>query len=186
MSHHLLRGLERLTPLASSKFIVKQTIITACLPPWVVPSASTPLDSGVVPYFQPLTASHFSSFHRRSFSSATLTPPGKSISGSEMRREWSPARCRPAQPQRTELLHPTPIDILSTPQQNIFLLNFTPIWLFVTPCAFSLPDFHPISESAWLARQFHRISHAKRDPREEEGLLSSSAHSARSPSEALI
>lgn len=73
MSHHLFRGLERLVSLASSEFIVKQTIITACLPPWVVPSASTPLDSGIVPYFQPATPSHFSSFHRRSFSSATLT-----------------------------------------------------------------------------------------------------------------
>lgn len=69
-------------------------------------------------------------------------------------------------------------------EQHFFF--FTPMRLFLTPCAFSLPDFHPISESTWLARQFHRISHAKRDPREEEGLLCCSAHSARSPSEALI
>lgn len=73
MSRHLFRGLELLVPLALFEFIVKQTIITACLPPRVVPSASAPLDSGIVPYFQPSTASHVSSFHRRSSSFATLT-----------------------------------------------------------------------------------------------------------------
>lgn len=41
-----------------------------------------------------------------------------------------------------------------------------PLWLFLTPCAISLPDLHSISESVWLARQFHRTAHSKRAPRE--------------------
>lgn len=64
MSRHLFGGVERpaktsVVLLSSSEFIVKQTIITACLPPRVVPSAFAPLDSGVVPYFQPTTSPHF-------------------------------------------------------------------------------------------------------------------------------
>lgn len=49
------------------------------------------------------------------------------------------------------------------PLEELFLM-----WLFLTPCAISLLDLSPIFESVWLARQFHRIAHAKRDPREGE------------------
>lgn len=62
----------------------------------------------------------------------------------------------PSQPSPPSIFCPHPL-------QHLFEM-----WLFLTPCAISLPDLPPISESVWLARQFHRISHAKRDPREGE------------------
>lgn len=138
-------------PLASSQFIVKQTIITACLPPRVVPSASAPLDSGACPTFSPR--------RRLTFPPSTFVhsppqpcwPPGKSVSGSEMCREWSLAGRRPAGPLRTELLHPTPIDILPTPYRTtffFFLLQcdfFSPLAPFL--CLTSIPSRN---QHGWL------------------------------------
>lgn len=56
---------------------------------------------------------------------------------------------------------PPPSIFCPHPSQRLF-----PLWLFLTPCTISLPDLHSISESVWLARQFHSTAHAKRAPRE--------------------
>lgn len=128
-----------------------------CLPTWVVPSTSAPLDTGNMSYFQTCCASlpDFPFFHS--------SPPPLSLLGrlyvgqrwavnGVLNRLWT----GPTSPTSIFCPHPS---------QRLF-----PPWLFLTPCAISLPDLHSISESVWLARQFHRTAHAKRAP-ERGGLL---------------
>lgn len=59
------------------------------------------------------------------------------------------------------------------------------MWLFLTPCAISLPDLSPISASVWLGRQFHRIA-KKRPPEKGSQTPCTSTLSVLSPCEALI
>lgn len=126
-----------------------------CLLTWGVPSTSTPLNSWNMSYFpdMPLLASWLPLL---SFFSSTSQPPGKSVCGSEMGCEWSPRQTldRPCTPSPPSIFCPHPF-------QRLF-----PLWLFLTPCTISLPDLHSISESVWLARQFHSTAHTKRPPRE--------------------
>lgn len=124
-----------------------------CLLTWVVPSTSAPLDSWNMSYF-PVTLCLASRLPLLSFFSSTSQPPGKSVCGSEMGCEWSPQQFldRPCIPPSIFCPHPS---------QHLF-----PLWLFLTPCTISLPDLHSISESVWLARQFHSTAHTKRAPGE--------------------
>lgn len=142
---------------------------TVCLPAWIVPATlAAPWLLKHVLLSDMLRSLPSFPFHS---SSSTPQPPGKSLSGSGMYCEWSP--------------HQTP-DKTSQPHRysahTLWIVYFR-MWLFLTPRAISLPDLHPVPESVWLAWQFHRISHAKRDPR--EGEPDSCTHSVCSPSEAL-
>lgn len=132
---------------------VESNKCAVCLLTWAVRSTSAPLDSWNMSYFPEMfrLASRLSLL---SFFSSTSQPPGKSVCGSEMGCEWSPQQTldRPCIPPSIFCPHPS---------QRLF-----PLWLFLTPCTISLPDLHSISESVWLARQFHSTAHTKRAPRE--------------------
>lgn len=126
-----------------------------CLLSAVMPSTSAPPDSRNMSYFQ----AHLASLPSFNFFHSFPKPAGLlgslylgqrcAVNGVLTRLRTDPA---------------TPIDIpRAHPLEQLFLM-----WLFLTPCAISLLDLSPIFESVWLARQFHRIAHAKRDPREGE------------------
>lgn len=137
--------------------------LSLCLPTWVVPSTSAPLDSRNMSYFQTRLASlpslHF--FHS--------SPKPVSLLGSL----YLGQRCAVngvlrQTPDRPEAPPTNPTPLPHRYSAHTRLQHLFQMWLFLTPCAISLPDLPPISESVWLARQFHRISHAKSDPREGE------------------
>ncbi len=131
--------------------------LAVCLQTWVVPSTSGPFDSRSMSYFQSCLAS-LPSFHFFHSSPKPVSLLGSPYLGQDVPwMESSPDSGQTPQPPSIFCPHPL---------EHLFQM-----WLFLTPCAISLPDLPPISESVWLARQFHRISHAKRDPREGEPLL---------------
>lgn len=126
--------------------------LAVCLSTCVVPSTSVPLDSSNMSYFQTRLASlpSFHFFHS--------SPKPVSLLGSL----YLGQRCAVNGVLSALWTDPKPPSIFCPhPLEHLFQIR-----LFLTPCAISLPDLSPICESVWLARQFHRISHAKRDPRE--------------------
>ena len=144
--------------VTAQEYILRRTILTVCLSvclPELYPLPRHPLTPETCPTFRPASP-HFPP----STSFILLLNPSASWEVCIWVRDvlWMESfgrlRTDPPPPHRYSA---------HTRLQHLFQM-----WLFLTPCAISLPDLPPISESVWLARQFHRISHAKSDPREGE------------------